>query len=199
MRPMIQQLKNKKDLMGVEIGLYKGEYTKTIFETLNIKTLYGIDPYYRYINDHGHPINYIKWRKLMLENTKQFGDKFIFIEKTSGEARKEIPNDLDFVYIDGNHNYEYVKGDIDIYYDKIKNNGVIGGDDYYHRHPGVIYAVNEFVYENNLMLHTYPFQHPTAKRQYKNGFVTKYDWWIIKGENSSNIDYPDKVIRVEKK
>ncbi len=40
---------------------------------------------------------------------------------------------LDWVYIDGNHTYEVVKGDIALSLQKVKPNGIISGDDFWWR------------------------------------------------------------------
>jgi len=37
---------------------------------------------------------------------------------------------LDFIYIDGNHAYEYVKRDIEIWWPKLKKGGLFSGHDY---------------------------------------------------------------------
>lgn len=86
-----------------------------------------------------------------------------FVTKTSKDAINIIPNELDFVYIDGNHDYEYVKEDINIWYSKVKEGGIIGGNDFDAGHFGVVRAVLEFVEKNNLTLY---------------GDI--FDWWIIK-------------------
>jgi len=52
-------------------------------------------------------------------------------------------NSLDFVFIDAGHDYESVKKDINSWYPKVKNGGVIAGHDY-HYDCGVYPAVNEF-------------------------------------------------------
>ena len=52
-------------------------------------------------------------------------------------------NSLDFVFIDAAHDYESVKKDINTWYPKIKNGGIIAGHDY-HNNCGVLPAVNEF-------------------------------------------------------
>ena len=44
-RAMIQQLDRNKPLVGVEIGVYKGENALSILKTLNVKKLYLIDSY----------------------------------------------------------------------------------------------------------------------------------------------------------
>ncbi len=58
-------------------------------------------------------------------------------------ARLYRDNSLDFVYIDADHRYEFVKQDILAWRPKIKKGGVIAGHDYTQDHPGVIKSVNE--------------------------------------------------------
>jgi predicted O-methyltransferase YrrM len=48
---------------------------------------------------------------------------------------------LDFVFIDGNHRYDYVKKDIEAWLPKIKKGGIISGHDY--QAAGVSTAVGE--------------------------------------------------------
>lgn len=157
-RPMTKfMIKNysKNKLIGVEIGVEYGLNAKTILRFLPIEKLYLIDPYTGKSGD-----SIFKEAKKFL---KKFNSKIEFIRKTSEEAIKEIPNNLDFVYIDGNHNYEDVKRDIELYYIKVKKNGIIGGHDFWANQIGVCKAVLDFVSHNNLKLH---------------GNLT--DWWILK-------------------
>jgi predicted O-methyltransferase YrrM len=58
-------------------------------------------------------------------------------------------NSIDFIYIDGDHSYNAVKQDLEMYLPKLKDNGIIGGHDYskndeYNR-QNTIRAVNEVV------------------------------------------------------
>lgn len=153
---MIQFVKRNSDepLVGVEIGVYKGENAYNIFKTLNIDALYLIDPYTQ------RPLDYAKAKKTI----RGLG-LAIFKIATSEDAAKRIPNNLDFVYIDGNHEYEYVKKDIEIYYPKVKSGGVIGGHDFCGSNIGVCIAAIEFSQKNNLTL-----------------FGWDKDWWIIREE-----------------
>jgi predicted O-methyltransferase YrrM len=50
---------------------------------------------------------------------------------------------LDFVFIDGSHEYEDVKEDIYHWYPKVKKGGIIAGHDYT-TYAGVKEAVDEF-------------------------------------------------------
>ena len=62
-----------------------------------------------------------------LEN--KYGKRVIFIRKLSTQAVDSIPNNIDFLYIDGNHKYTYVYKDLELYYPKVKSNCYIIGDD----------------------------------------------------------------------
>ena len=98
---------------------------------------------------------------------KKYKDKIIWIEEFSDKATNYIPDNLDFVYIDGNHQEEYVRLDIESYFDKVCKGGVIGGHDFYNGyardHDGVVMAVTKYIIENSLTLQ-----------------VELPDWWIKK-------------------
>lgn len=63
-------------------------------------------------------------------------------------AEKISDNSIDVVYIDASHEYNDVKKDIEIYWNKIKSGGFLTGHDYHHSPdvwPGVKRAVDEFM------------------------------------------------------
>lgn len=70
---------------------------------------------------------------------------FIYpVRLRSSEAVKMYRNrSLDFIFIDGSHEYEDVKEDLFIWYSKVKKGGTIAGHDYT-TYPGVKKAVDEF-------------------------------------------------------
>jgi len=162
------------DLVGVEIGVYTGAHAESMLKHLDIKKMYLIDPYQSYDE---YPESKTSWgeglpivEEALPIATKKlcvYGPKIEWVFAKSEHAADMIPNDLDFVYIDANHAYEYVIKDIELYWPKIKKGGVLGGHDFYNgfcdNHDGVIKAVIEFVFKNNLMLHT---ELP--------------DWWMVK-------------------
>lgn len=59
-------------------------------------------------------------------------------------AEKYASNSLDFIFIDGSHDYKSVTEDLHAWYPKIKPDGVIAGHDY--NYPSVKKAVNTFFY-----------------------------------------------------
>ena len=69
------------------------------------------------------------------------------IRKRSVDAAKEFENgSLDFVYIDGRHEFDYAMMDLISWVPKIKPGGIISGHDYKHsRKEGVVQAVDAYV------------------------------------------------------
>ena len=64
---------------------------------------------------------------------------------------------LDFVFIDASHDYESVKKDIEAWYPKVKDNGIISGHDYFNSKEfggpyGVKQAIDEFFESKNIEL-----------------------------------------------
>lgn len=162
-RPMIAFLNksHNKNLVGVEIGVLYGENAETILKSLSIQKLYLVDPYLPYARSDCEQ-NILLDITIAQKRLSQYRNK-IFVQKKSSEAVNDIPDDLDFVYIDGNHTYEHVKEDIELYYPKIKEGGVLGGHDFSSSFLGVCKAVMEFANKNNLKL--------------QGGM---FDWWIVK-------------------
>ena len=133
-----------------------------MLKQLDIKKLYLIDPYEIYEGYWGlgtqlpHEILVSQqFAEKMLED-EGFKEKVEWIIKFSPDGAKDIKDDsLDFVYIDGNHNYEYVFEDITVWEPKVKKGGLVGGHDYLYEknkpyHEGVIKAVNKYCAENKI-------------------------------------------------
>lgn len=81
------------------------------------------------------------------------------IISTSVDASKRYEdNSLDFVFVDGAHDYKSVSEDIKCWLPKVKENGIIAGDDY--DWPGVKQSVNEnfmddlWIHDNNIWIHS---------------------------------------------
>lgn len=163
LRSAFHRLVDKQELVGAEIGVAGGANAKAILNNLDIKRLYLIDQYlpYRGIKHHGvwaAENNPQKIKDDAIKNLEPYGDKVIWIFKLSEYAHEDINEELDFVYIDANHRYEYVKKDIELYMPKIKNDGIIGGHDFSHE-GGVTKAVKE-LFGNDFM-------------------YSGWDWWKV--------------------
>lgn len=173
-RPFERLAISGKNLIGVEIGVYKAEHAVSLLTHLDIKHLYLVDPYELYDEYEEGQAHYgVDQDPLHIaqeeasKRLSQYIGKVSWIFKKSLDALNEIPDELDFVYIDGNHDENFVREDILFYYPKIKPGGVIGGHDFYNgfcrEHDGVVRAVTQFTVRNNLTLQ-----------------VELPDWWIKK-------------------
>lgn len=147
-RILYDLLADKQQLVGLEIGVERGGTTCMLLDNLNIKHLYGIDPYIGYEDLDGnykrtqHEADIIK--KEFVEKISKYTN-YTLLNNTSDACTGLIPNDsLDFIFIDGHHSYNQCSKDIKNYYPKIKTGGLISGHDYNYCH-GVKQAVDEFV------------------------------------------------------
>ena len=83
-----------------------------------------------------------------LDNLEQLGlrSQTIRLLGTSQDIGRKWNCEIDMVYIDGDHAYESVKEDIELWVPWVKRNGFIAFHDYGTPHtPGVVEAVDEFV------------------------------------------------------
>ena len=82
---------------------------------------------------------------------KKFQNNVNLIKGNSNIILKKIDmSKIDFVFLDGGHNYETVLNDLNCCNDVVKNNGVILCDDYDLTYaPGIKKAIDKFVVENS--------------------------------------------------
>ena len=106
-----------------------------------------------------------------MENTLLSDNSNVFdiIKDTSEKASNQFQNSsIDFMMIDAGHSYEDVRDDINFWYNKIKPNGTISGDDFgMNLFPGVTKAVNEYFYEQVTFLEGWSWVRRKPKIQIK--------------------------------
>jgi hypothetical protein len=150
-----------KNSICAEIGVWKGEFSKKILKIVQPKELHLIDPW-KYENEqtynkawYGGKIgsqnamdqiyNYVN---VQFNNEIKNKQVFIYRNLSIVAGKSFEDNYFDWVYIDGNHLYEFVKKDIELFYKKVKKGGYITGDDYKKEgwwKGGVKKAVDEFI------------------------------------------------------
>jgi len=169
-RPMIAFVAKNypHPLCIAEIGVFFGTNARRMFKTLDVEKMFLIDPYEKYqeyANEKKVSTFLPTSFKPALKVLNRYAERVVPLQMSSEDAVDFVPNDLDMVYIDGNHAYDYVKKDIELYYPKVKIGGIIGGHDIDGNSHGVNVqrAVYEFADKNNLQVN-----------------VRKPDWWIIK-------------------
>ena len=122
----------KKGDICAEVGVWKGAFSRQILGR-KPGSLHLVDPwlYIPEFGDRSYGAREGSNQSTMdtiYENTKrlfQNNSKVVIHRKTSEEAGSEFTDQyFDFVYIDANHNYEYVKQDLLLYLQKTKNGGL---------------------------------------------------------------------------
>jgi len=142
-----------RELRGVEIGIASASGSVAMLDRMPHLTLYCIDPWRHFEGldyeashpQEEHEAGY-QHAKLRLE---PYGKRAIILRKTSDEAINDIPEGVDFVFVDGHHSYEQVSKDIANYFPKIKQGGILAGHDYL-QVPDVTRAVNDVFKPNEI-------------------------------------------------
>jgi len=172
-----------KPLVGAELGVFEGKNAESMLRQLNIQRLYLVDPYEPYSEYHDLIIDRLKVaRAAAQKRLAPFADSIIWLCMKSSKAIGSIGEELDFVYIDANHAYDYVKCDIEAYYDLVRPGGYVGGHDYttnlnLNNLIEVKRAVDEFVIEHGYKVVIRP----------RDSSDRWPDWWVRKwseGETS---------------
>lgn len=160
--------------VGCEVGVSHGFHSYFILKNSNVKKLFSVDPYKHFSNGEYNDGLNIEQKQfdilhaIVRGRLAPFKDRCELMRMTSLEAAQHFTDgQLDFVYIDGNHEYSHVKADLEAWWNKVRSGGIISGDDYNpFATPGVCRAVDEFF----------------AKKGLKVNFdktVTRF-YWVIK-------------------
>ena len=136
-------IKNNDNLVGIELGVAKGAYSKKMIETNKFSFFFGVDKY----SDHHDTKEYLE-----AINTVGIFSNYKLIRCTFDEALELFEDDFfDFIYIDGYAHNGQLGGDTIVkWYSKLKVNGIICGDDYDDKFPLVKQAVNYLSDKYNL-------------------------------------------------
>lgn len=123
-----------------EIGVEKADTTSYVLKNCkNLKRIYAIDnyPVYEQCTAEMQEERYNQSKHRLDDK------KVTFLKVSSVEAARRVPNNLDIVFLDANHRYEFIKQDIAVWYPKLRVGGILIGHDFYLRSFGVVKAVYE--------------------------------------------------------
>lgn len=137
---------------GAEIGVQEGVYSENICKDMPDVELLCIDPWWT--KDTRAAKHGATKQEEFYETTKAKLAPYnvTIIRKPSMEALQDIPDgSLDFVYIDGCHEFDYVMTDIIWWSTKVRKDGIVAGHDYYHfKEAGVVRAVDFYTYMHGI-------------------------------------------------
>jgi hypothetical protein len=153
--------------IGAELGVYTGLFSSILAKQLKISQVTFVDPWWKAFGDR-----YPNWGPYTDYGRVNTRDAFELAERRI--LRSGLPNrhvevcssydwltgqadkSLDWVYLDSTHSYEGTKRELELLDRKIKDGGMILGDDWEidrnHPHYGVTLAVNEFLKSGNFEL-----------------------------------------------
>ena len=157
--------------VGAEIGVAHGDFSEVLLDRARPSLLYLIDPWSHQEPDNRDPATYLKEISRSSDSfgppaENALGDEryaavcqrfanrpeVVFSRQFSYKVAKEFSDGyFDFVYIDGNHTYEYVFQDLLDFAPKVKDDGLIMGHDFFEdafaneQRYGVIDAVHRFL------------------------------------------------------
>ena len=117
---------------GAEIGVLKGDYSAKLCESNPDLTVYSIDAweFYPLKNNFRRAYMYPPIYEAAKKKLAGYPNSVI-IRKWSQDALEDFADEsLDFVFIDGNHEFQYVANDIAGWGKKIRKGGIISGHDY---------------------------------------------------------------------
>jgi SAM-dependent methyltransferase len=152
-----------------EVGVAYGGFTQVILDALVPAEFHAFDTFNLHEQDcvfGAHPSTVLGdqthwqyYRKRFCNNTDYPNTSIFTWEGFSQEQLKLVKCDtFDFVYVDGGHSYDDVKGDIEQIKRVVKPGGVVMFDDYCtydiiaRQDFGVLQAVNEYIAEGHEVL-----------------------------------------------
>jgi hypothetical protein len=152
-RDMPALFKDLRFTKGVEVGVDRGRFTATLSAGNPDLFLVGVDAWVTH-NDHDEYTTDDTEDAFMEAKRRTEGRNVTFIKTTSMEAVKRFADEsLDFVFIDGNHDFEHAVEDIAHWSKKVRKGGLVCGHDYLKNSEldfGVIEAVNGWCGANNI-------------------------------------------------
>jgi hypothetical protein len=121
---------------GVEVGVERGLYSKVLLESNKDLYLYCVDPLLVYsgYREHVTQSKMDEFHFEVYDRLDQAGGsprRFSFYRDFSMEVVHDFAdNSIDFVYIDGNHDFKHTTEDIAEWGKKVKKGGIVAGHDF---------------------------------------------------------------------
>ncbi|MEP9363471.1 class I SAM-dependent methyltransferase [Nocardioides sp. CN2-186] len=141
--------------VGAELGVHKGHLTPHLIDWLSPEKLYVVDPWYlleprwEWAAGDQSTVNAVSRVVRRIRPHLECGTAELVIADDRDFLAALDDNALDWVYLDSSHMYDHTVQELELLVRKVKDGGVIAGDDWQsnpdHRHHGVCRAVREFV------------------------------------------------------
>jgi len=159
-------------LTGLLVGVGEGVLIEHFHMFLNIKRLYLVDPFEPFLEKWYtrslHMENcFVKYYPVAMKKIEKYRDTCVFIKKFAKDAIDDIPDNLDFIWLDFCGVYDTFLEVCDLYFDKIKAGGLLAGKRHTYKWEDVVRALRDFCKDRNVVLNLGVGEHVG-------------DWWIVK-------------------
>jgi len=118
--------------VGVEVGVAEGFHSEILLDGNPNLELYCVDPWHKEDGYHSyHNMRLKTFETVARDKLSRFGDRVHFVKDISMSAVHNFEDQsLDFVYIDGAHDFRHIAEDISEWILKIKPGGILYGHDF---------------------------------------------------------------------
>jgi len=148
----------------VEIGVWRSRFSKCIHRWNIHKSLTLIDPWTNGLTDYNDKMNetpqedFDKLHQNCLDLFKDDSRVTVLRDKAENVVDQFEDGSLDFVFLDGNHNYKNAKMDIGLWVPKVKKGGVFAFHDFFDLENnlgefGVKRAIEEYIHGKDINIH----------------------------------------------
>lgn len=138
--------------VGVEVGTKAGRNAEHICLSMPGVDLTVVDPWMGYGDDRRYqdPEKHEGFYQDACKRLEPYKVKVVRAKSMDAVGDFALES-LDFVYIDGNHCFDYVMEDLIAWNRRVKPGGIVSGHDYYKfKKGGVVDAVNSYVKSNKI-------------------------------------------------
>ena len=119
---------------GAEIGVEQGVYSEVLLKANPNLYLHCVDAWQAHqgYKDHTNQEKLDKFYHITCDRLKKFDTRYEIWKAFSLDVVKRfVPESLDFVYIDANHDFLHVTQDIFYWSKMVRKGGIVAGHDYY--------------------------------------------------------------------
>jgi len=137
---------------GAEVGVRKGKFSRCLLKANPDLHMTCVDPWIQYGRQFYTQKKQDEIFDICKKTLEPWKDQVTFIRKTSMEGVKDIPMEsLDFVYIDGNHLFDFVMEDIIHWSRRVRPGGIIACHDFhYGSNVEVVEAITAYTRANHI-------------------------------------------------
>jgi hypothetical protein len=163
--------------VGVELGVERGLYTEVLCRENPQALIYGIDPWDKYPGYRDH-VSQNKLDRFFKETMQRLApyENAMFLRSYSIDAVQEFADgELDFVYIDANHDFLHIAQDLCWWSKKVRPGGIVSGHDYQRKKGRYRCDVKDVV-------QAFMFAHEINPWFVVNDHGKSPSWFYVKGE-----------------